>query len=77
MKQNQEVNPRLGDNLSKEKANGGFKKKSVNPDEAPKKQQTPNEEVPNIGDHQKKGPIVAPTPESVKDKEITKEEKQA
>jgi len=61
MKQNQKDNRRHGDDQSKEKPNGGFKKKNVNPDEAPKKQQTPNEEVPNVGDQRKKGPVVAPT----------------
>lgn len=39
----------------------GIEKKKYDPNEVPKKQQIPNEEVPNVGDQGKKGPIVAPT----------------
>lgn len=38
----------------------GFEKRN-DPNEVPKKQQVPNEEVPNVGDHGKKGPTVDPT----------------
>lgn len=41
-------------NMSKEKTNVGFDKKNENHNDTQKKQQTPNEEVPNIGDHEKR-----------------------
>jgi hypothetical protein len=39
----------------------GFEKKNTDRDAVPEKQQTPNEEVPNVGDHGKNGPTVQPT----------------
>lgn len=50
-------------NRSEEKSKD-FEKRTVDPNEVPKKQQLPNEEVPNVGDHGKKGPTVAPTRKS-------------
>lgn len=72
MKEKQKDNRRQGDNLSKERPGGGFEKKNTNPDGAPKKQQTPNEEVPNVGDHKKSGPIVASDHQSSKENENPK-----
>jgi hypothetical protein len=70
MKDNQKDNRNQhAGNLSKEKTNVGFEKKNSIPNEIQKKQQTPNEEVPNIGDHEKenvnkdfdkKGPAIKP-----------------
>ena len=69
MSQNQKDKGNRDGNLSKEKSNGGFEKKNENSDGAPKKQQTPNEEVPNVGDQEKKGPSVVPTREPLKDED--------
>jgi len=39
----------------------GFEEEISSPNGVPRKQQTPNEEVPNVGDHEKRGPLVPPT----------------
>lgn len=39
----------------------GFEEEISSPNGVPKKQQTPNEEVPNVGDQEKRGPLVPPT----------------
>ena len=56
MSQNKKDNRDRSGDLSKEKSNGAFEKKNANSDGAQKKQQTPNEEVPNVGDQEKRGP---------------------
>jgi len=54
----------------------GIEKKTHDPNEVPKKQQVPNEEVPNVGDHGKKGPIVAPTRNPAGENEIEENDKE-
>jgi hypothetical protein len=55
---NKQKNQDAGNQL--EKITRGFEKETPRPNEVPEKQQIPNEEVPNVGDHGKKGPTVPP-----------------
>ena len=63
-------------NLSKEKKEEGFEKEKVTPSQEPKKQQTPNEEVPNVGDHEKQGPTIKPSQNSLNENVDTNDDKE-
>ena len=76
MSDKQKGNRNHGGDRLREKSNGGFEKKNANRHEDQKKQQTPNEEVPNVGDHAKKGAIVSPTHKSSKEHANQKNEKE-